>query len=368
MKVKGLNERILGIADEYSITKEQVIEVLKYAYTHACRREKCDINGTKYDVKKVEVDIDLEKEEIDCYDVFIVVDEMRKDEDVVNAQLLIDVAKQVDRKATIGSFVKVLVKPKEFGNNASQELKQRSFECALSFKKENTNAYFHENKGKVIGARVISNENGNYLLSIGNGLLQTVLTNEARLPKDNFKNGDSIFVLVQNVSIEKNNKGWPKVTVTRRGKEFVKRLLELKIPEIAEGHVEILGISRQDGERSKVGVRSNMAEIDAIGACLGTKSSRIKEINAILSGEKIDLFKWSDNEKELIKAALAPAEVIAVAEVNMTLKSAYAIVKSDKLSLAIGRTGQNVSLAVMATGWKIDIKSEEQANSDGILY
>lgn len=129
-----------------------------------------------------------------------------------------------------------------------------------------------------------------------------------------------------------------------------------------------MGIARDPGDRTKVGVMSNDKNVDAIGACIGEESSRIREIVKALSGEKVDLFLWSTNERDLIANSLQPAEVLAVTQINPIKRTALAIVKDDKLSLAIGKGGQNVKLAVQAINWKIDIKSASMAEAEGIIF
>lgn len=160
----------------------------------------------------------------------------------------------------------------------------------------------------------------------------------------------------------------PKVLVTRLDKSLVTRLFENLIPEIKQGTVEIMGIARDPGDRTKVGVMSNDKNVDPIGACIGENSSRIREIVRALSGEKVDLFQWSTNERDLIANSLQPAEVLAVTQINQIKRTALAIVADDKLSLAIGKGGQNVKLAVQAINWKIDIKSASMAEAEGIIF
>ena len=145
-------------------------------------------------------------------------------------------------------------------------------------------------------------------------------------------------------------------------------MFEDLIPEVKDGIVEIMGISRNPGDRSKLGVRSNDPNVDAIGSCVGADGARIREIVRSLSGEKIDLFLWSDNERDLIANSLQPAEVINVVNIDQKEKTAIAVVDDDKLSLAIGKNGQNVKLAVQAIDWKIDIKSVSMANAEDLEF
>ena len=203
-----------------------------------------------------------------------------------------------------------------------------------------------------------------YRLDIGRELT-TLLPKKETLPKDQFHAGDYVKVYVSEVEMKGK---WPKVFVSRTHNNLIIKLLENLIPEIKEGIIEIMGISREPGDRAKIGLKTNDPKVDPIGACVGEGGARIKEIVRALSDEKIDLFRWSDNEHELIANALQPAEVVAVTNINPKDKTALAIVPDDQLSLAIGKLGQNVKLAVQACGWSIDIKSEQNAAMEGILY
>ena len=166
--------------------------------------------------------------------------------------------------------------------------------------------------------------------------------------------------------VEKTTKG-PKVYITRTSREFVKRLFELHIPEVADGSIEIMGISRDPGDRTKVGVLALKENLDPKGACVGPSGARIKKINDILNGEKIDIFTRKDDPVELIAEALLPAKTLSVIA-NVKTKQATVIVPDDQYSLAIGKKGQNARLAAYAIGWKIDIKNLSTAIEEGIKF
>ena len=182
---------------------------------------------------------------------------------------------------------------------------------------------------------------------------------------DNFQVGDRVKVLV--TSTTSDNK---KITVyvSRKNPKLVEKLLEATVPELKDGTIEIMGIARDPGDRTKIALKSNNPQVEAIGACIGEAGIRIRSVKKELNGENIDLFKYSDNERELIANSLKPAEVIAVTQVNPIENSATAIVRDDQLSLAIGKQGQNVRLAVQTINWKIDIKSQSQAEQLGIIF
>ena len=152
------------------------------------------------------------------------------------------------------------------------------------------------------------------------------------------------------------------IMVSRTSTGFVKRLFENEVPEIKQGLVEIKGVAREPGQRTKISIYAEDPSIDALGACVGNKGARVNAVVAELGGEKIDIIPWSENPLEFISRALSPARVIKV--VQMGENTAMAVVPDDKLSLAIGRKGQNARLAVRLTGWKIDVKSESAALSE----
>ena len=201
------------------------------------------------------------------------------------------------------------------------------------------------------------------VLSIGNGI-STLLPRKELLKSDEVNVGDHINVYIS--SVEQGTKG-PRVFVSRNDKHFVIRLLEQYVSEIHDGIVEIKGIARDPGDRSKIALYSNDPKIDAIGSCVGEAGLRIRQIVDALGGEKVDLYKWSENPEELIANSLQPAAVTKVLSVDVKEKSSVVIVPDDHLSLAIGKMGQNVRLAVQSCGWKIDIMPVSEAYDKGLL-
>ena len=178
-----------------------------------------------------------------------------------------------------------------------------------------------------------------------------------QIPTETYKVNDKIRAYILNV--ERGLKGAPQVLVSRAHPDFVRKLFELEIPEIYEGVIEIKSVSRDPGNRSKVAVYSPNENIDPVGSCVGQKGIRIQNIINELNGEKIDVIEWSKDPSIYISAALLPAQVMAV-DINEEERFAQVIVPNDQLSLAIGKSGQNVRLAARLTNWKIDIKSEAQ--------
>ncbi|MFA7589651.1 MAG: transcription termination factor NusA [Acholeplasmataceae bacterium] len=349
---KNLDE----LAEEKSLTREQVLDGFVAGLIAGCKKA--------HDVRSCRVEIKEEKNEILIYKQHLVVSEYSMEADKNYSQMLLEDAKEIQARIKVGDILEQKVDPKLFGHFAVRDFKSRLNESLVTMQKENLYKHFKSFKNEMITARVIDVAHDHYRLDIGKDLT-TLLPKKEALPKDNFHIGDHIRVYVTDVEMKTK---WPKVFVSRVHSNLILRLLENLIPEIKAGIIEVMGISRDPGDRSKIGVRSNDAKVDPIGACVGEGGSRIREIVKSLSDEKIDLFRWSDNEKELIANALQPSDVVAVTNIHPVEKSALAIVPDNQLSLAIGKLGQNVKLAVQACGWKIDIKSVSMADAEGILY
>ncbi len=353
---KDFFKNVDAVVEERGLTRDQVLEAFVQGMIAGCKKA--------HDVRSCRVEIKEEKSEINVFTQHLVVEEYSIDADKNYTQMLIEEAKQINARIRPGDVLEQKIDPKNFGHYAVRDFKSRLNESLISMQKENLFQHFKKFEHEMITARVIDVDDQHYRLDIGRDLT-TLLPKKEALPKDKFHVGDYVRVYVTDVEMKTK---WPKVFVSRTHSSLIVRLLENYIPEIKDGIIEIMGISRDPGDRSKIGVRSNDPKVDPIGACVGEGGSRIREIVKALSDEKIDLFRWSNNEKELITNALQPATVLAVTRVNPKEKTALAIVPDDQLSLAIGKLGQNVKLAVQACGWSIDIKSEQMAHDDGILY
>ena len=198
-----------------------------------------------------------------------------------------------------------------------------------------------------------------YCINLGKA--DALLNENEQVKTEKFSPTERVKVYVLDV---KSNSRGPKITVSRTHPELVKKLFEEEVTEIRDGVVEIKGISREPGSRTKMAVWSNNPDVDAVGACVGLNGSRVNAVVAELRGEKIDIIAWDENPAFLIENALSPAKVVSV-KANAEEKSAKVIVPDNQLSLAIGKEGQNARLAARLTGFKIDIKSERQAREAG---
>lgn len=232
-----------------------------------------------------------------------------------------------------------------------------------TLEREKAYNYFKSYENEMINAEV-SNVGDRFItLNLGFNVT-TILSLSELLPNDHLAIGDFVKVYVKKV--EQTTKE-PKVVVSRTERNLVTRLLENYIPEIKNGIIEIKGIARDPGDRTKIAIYSNDEHVDAIGSCVGEGGNRIKEIVNALGGEKVDLYKWSSDPEELIANSLQPASVTKVLNVDPKTKTSQVVVPDDHLSLAIGKSGQNVRLAVQSCGWKIDIMPTSEAYEKGLI-
>lgn len=225
---------------------------------------------------------------------------------------------------------------------------------------------FQSRNQEIVTAKVqrIDPVTGDAVVEIGR--VEETLPKSEQLPKETFREGDLIKVYI--VDVKETSKKMPKATISRTHPGLVRRLFEAEVPEIYDGTVEIKSISREAGSRTKIAVYSQDTNVDAIGACIGSRGARVGKIVDMLSGEKIDIMQFSAVPEEYIAAALAPADVLNVAVNSETEKTCTVTVPDNQLSLAIGNKGQNVRLAARLTGWKIDIKPESGRQAPAIDF
>jgi N utilization substance protein A len=283
-------------------------------------------------------------------------------EDVTDPKLEISV-KRAGPPYQPGDFYDEEVKPKDFGRIAAQTAKQVIVQRIREAERDTVfNKYTRKLNDLVTGTVQRYEQRNMYVLLEGRD--EAILPVSEQVPGEVFRIGDFIRAYV--LDVRKSPKG-PQVVLSRSAEGLVQRLLELEVPELVNGVVEIMAIARDPGVRSKVAVRSHRAEVDPIGACLGPKSSRIANVSDNLRGEKIDIIPFAPETAQFIMNALAPAKVLTV-ETYDEDGVALVIVPDYQLSLAIGRDGQNVRLAARLTGWRLDITSESEADATRERY
>ncbi len=349
---KELMEALDILEREKEISKDTLFEAIENSLITAYKNHfgKAD---------NVKVEIDRETCDYYCYAEKEVVDEV---EDPV-MQISPEDAKEIDPKAKTGDIVRVEIRSKEFGRIATQNAKSvilqkiREEERSVIY-----NQYFEKERDVVTG--VVQRYLGKNI-SINLGKADAILNENEQVRTEHFRPTERIKVYILEV---RNTPKGPRILVSRTHPELVKRLFESEVTEIKDGTVEIMSIAREAGSRTKIAVRSNNPNVDAVGACVGINGARVNSIVDELCGEKIDIVNWDENPGNLIQNALSPAKIVAVFA-DPDEKTAKVVVPDYQLSLAIGKEGQNARLAARLTGYKIDIKSETQAkDAPGFRY
>jgi len=333
------------IEKEKGISKNILIEAVESAIISAYKKNYAN------NVNDVKIDISKESGEIKIFTRKTIVQKVL---DPSNEICIDDCPMSDAKNYNIADTILIETMPKEFGRIAAQTAKQvivqkiREAERNVIFEK-----YIDKERDIVTGV-VQRIEHGNIIIDLGR--TEAMLLPNEQMQNEEYYKGKRIKIYI--LEVRKTSKG-PKIFASRSHPELLKRLFELEVPEIHEGLVEIKNIAREAGKRSKVAVFSKEERIDPIGACIGDRGSRIKSIMMELKDEKIDVIKWSDDEKILIANSLNPAKVSLV-NLFEKEKTATVIVPDQQLSLAIGKQGQNARLAAKLTGWKVDIKSESE--------
>jgi len=272
----------------------------------------------------------------------------------IGAETADDISVKIDEKT---GDIKVLQGKKEiasqdFGRIAAQTAKQVIIQKIREAERDVIYEEYQERIGNIVTGTVHRFEKGNIIVDLGK--TEGVIPKKEQVAKEKYKQGERVRGLV--IDTRKSGKD-PQVTLSRAQPGLVKKLFELEVPEISEGIVEIKAVAREPGDRTKIAVWSKQEKVDCVGACVGMRGSRVKDIVRELHNEKIDIIKWNEDIAEYIKAALSPAEISQI-KTDKESKKVQVIVNDDQLSLAIGKRGQNVRLAVKLTGWDIDITAK----------
>lgn len=346
--MKGFYEALNALEEEKNIPKEYMLDKIKAAIAATIRRDK------NVPQDNVDVEFNEEKGKVRVY--------IKKDivEEVLNpgAEISIEEAHKINKKYKVGDVAQIDVDPSDVGRIAAKVGKNVIVQAINEAVNGTLINEFEGKKGSVISGTVRSAGGpGRTAMVEINGHEMPLFARE-QIPGEVFQEGQIIKVCInmQDPDVRRGIRS-REVLLTRVSATFIEKLFEVEVPEIAQGVVEIKAVSREAGSRSKVAVYSSDSNVDAVGACIGTHRSRINMILNNLNGERIDLIKYSENPGEFVTAALAPAAV-KLLELDQEAKTCKVIVPADQLSLAIGKTGQNVRLAARLTGFKIDIIAE----------
>jgi len=342
-------EALEELEKDRGIDKDILIDTIEQALLTAYKKN----FGSAQNVR---VEVDREKGDVRVYSQRVVVDESDLYDTFLEIEL--DEARQINPNYELGDIIENEVTPKDFGRIAAQTAKQVVVQRIREAERDIVYNEFIEKENEIVTGEVARVSKG--LVYVNLGRIEAVMTPAEQIPHETYKAGQKIKVYI--LEVKKTNKG-PQIVVSRSHPGLVKRLFEFEVPEIFEGIVQIKSLSREAGSRTKMAVSSIDEKIDPIGACVGPKGSRVKNIVDELIGEKIDIINYSENPAEFISASLSPSKVVRV-DVNEEEKSALVVVPDYQLSLAIGKEGQNARLAAKLTNWKIDIKSESQDAQD----
>lgn len=353
MTNKNFYKEIDIIAEEHGLDPDDVLDCVRVALDKAC--------GSIGYTGQIVVEFQKETYKIKINEIKIVVEEIDPEGPV--GQILLEEAQAIKPKIKVGGQIKNEIHFAEITRKGAARFKNVFNQGLKELGNKRAYEFFKNKEGEMVTGRVITVSNGFAYLNIGKGVRVSLPVNEA-LPSEKLAEGQEMKVYI--TEVEESGKG-PVIKVSRAHRNIIKRLFEQIIPEVSDGTIEIMNVARDPGSRTKVGVLSNDETVDAKGTCIGIKGARIKEIMAALNGEKIDIFNWSDDPVKLIAEALSPSKVISVI-IDPDSKKSIAIVPDEQFSLAIGKGGQNVRLACVASGWKIDIKDETTAYREAIKF
>jgi N utilization substance protein A len=328
---------------EKDISKDLLLEAIENSLLTACKSHfgKAD---------NIKVTIDRETGD------FHVIAEKTVVEEVTDpvTEITLEDAHKISKKYIVGDVVNQEIKSKEFGRIATQNAKNVILQAIREEERRMIYDSFSAQEKDIVTG-IVQRINGRNI-SINLGKTDAVLTESEQVKGEKFVPTERVKLYI--VEVKETTRG-PKVIVSRSHPELVKRLFEAEVSEIKDGTVEIMGIAREAGSRTKMAVRSTNPHVDPVGACVGINGARVNAVVSELKGEKIDIISWDENPAILIENALSPAKVISVIA-DADAKTAQVVVPDYQLSLAIGKEGQNARLAARLTGYKIDIKSETQ--------
>jgi len=340
-------EALSAIETEKGISKDILIEAIEAALISSYKR---NFNTAQ----NVRVDIDRQTGIIKVYARKTIVEEVLDP----RLEISIDASREINPNYVLGDIVELEVTPRDFGRIAAQTAKQVVTQRIREAERGIIYNTFVDKEEDIVTGIVQRIDARNIYIDLGK--VEAVLPLNELMPSDKFHQSDRVKSFI--TKVENTTKG-PQIILSRTHPGLLKRLFELEVPEIFDGIVEIRSVAREAGFRSKIAVYSRNPEVDPVGSCVGPKGSRVQAIVNELKGEKIDIVNWSESVEEYVANALSPSKVVEV-EVFENEKIARVIVPDYQLSLAIGIRGQNARLAAKLTGWKIDIKSESQAEEE----
>ncbi len=343
-----MNNELLAVFEymerERKLDRETLIELVESALQVAGRKS----IGR---VRDLRIAIDRKTLEIKAFASIQVVDFVRNRQEEISlgeAQ-----AKYPGKEWKLGDLIEIEVTPRNFGRIAAQTAKQAIIQKLRMAEKDKVYANYKDHVGEIVTGTVRRFERSDVIVDLGDA--EGLMPSRERVPSEEYQPGDRIRFLLLNLD---SATAGTQLTLSRASPDFIRKLFELEVSEIADGTVEIKGLAREAGFRTKIAVHSNDEKVDPVGACVGLRGQRVKNIVRELSGEKVDIVKWSTDIKTFVTNSLAPAKLLRL-DVGELENAVKVIVEADQLSLAIGKKGQNARLTAKLTGWKIDVQKDE---------
>ena len=360
-----MNKEILLIIDtvsnEKNVDREIIIDAMEHALASAVKK-KYKLDNKTQDEIDVEVSINQDDGSYTTIRKWEVVNEMLVD-DEYEKKMLIGFAKEKNPDINVGEYITEEIESVEFGRIVAQTAKQNIVASLKAAERNRIVDLYAPRIGELLFGIVRRVDKNNVFLDLnsneGSSLSdEAMILKENLIPRENIKPGDRIRGYLKDVQSELRG---PQLYISRKCSEFLIELFRLEVPEVGQGIIEILGASRDPGLRAKIAVKSNDPKLDAIGACVGMRGSRVQSVSNELAGERIDIIPWDEDPAKFVINAMSPAEVLSIV-VDETSKTMDIAVAEEQLSQAIGRGGQNVRLASELTGWNLNVMSKDDAD------
>lgn len=338
-----------AVSNEKGVEEEIIFEALEAALASATRKR----SGMDIEVR---VDIDRESGDYTTWRRWEVVED-DVEQEFPTRQITISAAKEEDPEIDLGGFIEDEIESVDFGRIAAQTAKQVIVQKVREAERARVVEAFKDRVGELVMGIVKRTERGGVYIDLGNNA-EAYIRREEMIPREAVRTGDRLRAYLREVQAEMRG---PQLFATRTSPEFLTELFKLEVPEVGQGVIEIRGAARDAGSRAKIAVLSNDKRLDPVGACVGMRGSRVQTVSNELAGERVDIILWDENPAQYVINAMAPAEVASLI-VDEDNGSMDIVVDADKLSLAIGRGGQNVRLASELTGWELNVMDEGAAD------
>ncbi|MDJ0910478.1 MAG: transcription termination factor NusA [Woeseiaceae bacterium] len=338
-----------AVSNEKGVEKEIIFEAIEAALASATRRK----HGEDIDVR---VAIDRESGDYDTFRRWLVFEDESTELEFPDRELRMIDAVDVDENAEPGGFVEVPMESVEFGRIAAQTAKQVIVQKVREAEREQVVEEYQDREGELLSGLVKRVDRNGVYIDLG-GNAEGFVPRDQMVPREPVRPQDRIKALLTEVRSEPRG---PQLFMTRTSPQFLIELFKIEVPEVGQGLIDILGAARDPGLRAKIAVKSNDARIDAVGACVGMRGSRVQAVSNELAGERVDIILWDDNSAQFVVNAMSPAEVVSIV-VDEDAHSMDIAVEEDKLSQAIGRGGQNIRLASELSGWELNVMTAADA-------